>query len=80
MRFDDAVLNLTKREQGMLRGSWAAAFAEHVFSRINEDRFAVLYSQDTASRPNTPVNVVIGAMVLKQAYGLTDEEVVEPTQ
>jgi len=77
MRFDDAVLNLTKREQGMLRGSWATAFAEHVFPRINEDRFAVLYSRDAASRPNTPVNVVIGAMLLKQTYGLTDEEVVE---
>ena len=77
VRFDDAVLNLTKREKRMLRGSWATAFAEHVFSKINEDRFAVLYSQDAASRPNTPVNVIIGAMLLKQAYGLTDEEVVE---
>lgn len=33
--------------------------------------------RDAASRPNTPVNVIIGAMLLKQAYGLTDEEVVE---
>ena len=77
MRIDDSVLNLTKREQRMLRGSWATAFAEHVFPKINEDRFAVLYSQDAATRPNTPVNVIIGAMLLKQAYGLTDEEVVE---
>lgn len=65
MRYDDAVLNLTKRERRMLRGSWTTAFAEHVFPRINEDRFAVLYSQDAASRPNTPVNVVIGAMLLQ---------------
>lgn len=61
----------------MLRGSWATAFSEHVFPKIKEDRFAVLYSKDAASRPNTPVNIIIGAMLLKQAYGLTDEEVVE---
>ena len=77
MRIDDSVSNLTKREQRILRGSWATAFAERVFPKINEERFAVLYSQDAASRPNTPVNVIIGAMLLKQAYGLTDEEVVE---
>jgi len=44
MRIDDSVLNLTKREQRMLRGSWATAFAEHVFPKINEERFAVLYA------------------------------------
>jgi len=31
---------------------------------INEENFSVLYS-DKASRPNTPVNVIVGGMVLE---------------
>lgn len=40
---------------------------------INEENFSVLYS-DKASRPNTPVNVIVGGMVLEELMGLTDEE------
>jgi hypothetical protein len=36
----------------------------------------VLYS-DKASRPNTPVNVLIGALILKEFSNLTDDELVE---
>ena len=36
----------------------------------------MLYS-NKASRPNTPVNVVVGALILKELLGLTDDEVVE---
>ena len=35
-----------------------------------------LYS-DKASRPNTPVNVIVGALILKEALGDTDDELVE---
>ena len=30
-----------------------------------------------ASRPNTPVNVIVGAIILKEALGNTDDELVE---
>lgn len=30
-----------------------------------------------ASRPNTPVNVIVGALILKEALGNTDDELVE---
>ena len=36
----------------------------------------MLYS-NKASRPNTPVNVVVGALILKELLGLTDDELVE---
>lgn len=68
---------LTKREQKALENSWAKVFADEVFPTIDEERFAVLYSSDKASRPNTPVNVIIGAMILKELLNLSDDEVVE---
>jgi hypothetical protein len=56
-----------------LEASWAGTFYHHVFVRIDEDRFAVLYS-DEPSRPNTPVNVLVGLEILKSGFGWSDEE------
>ena len=56
-----------------LEGSWAGAFYHQVFARIDEDRFAVLYS-DEPSRPNIPVNVLVGLEILKSGFGWSDEE------
>ena len=57
----------------MLYNSWAHIFQEIIFPEINESRFEVLYS-DKPSRPNSPVNVIIGALVLKEIFQLTDEQ------
>ena len=46
------------------------------FPMIDENRFECLYS-DKASRPNTPVNVVIGALIIKELFNLSDDEIVE---
>ena len=56
-----------------ISNTWAKPFAEKIFPLINEENFSVLYS-DKASRPNTPVNVIVGGMVLEELMGLTDEE------
>lgn len=72
----DSTLNLTQREKRVLEKSWAKTFAEKVFPAIDESIFSVLYS-DKASRPNTPVNVIVGALILKEALGNTDDELVE---
>ena len=72
----DATANLTQRELKMLDKSWAKYFAEHIFPAINEEPFRVLYS-DRPSRHNTPVNVIIGALIIKEIFQLTDEEIVE---
>ena len=72
----DSFSNLTPREQKALENSWAKVFAEEVFPKIDEKPFAVLYS-DKASRPNTPVNVIIGACIIKELFDYSDDEMVE---
>ena len=72
----DTTFVLTKREKKALDRSWAKVFAEDIFPQIDEERFAVLYS-DKASRPNTPINVIIGALVLKELFGISDDEIVD---
>ena len=76
LSLSDILYNLTEREIKVLEKSWAKPFAEHIFPAIDEKPFAVLYGKDN-SRPNTPVNIIIGALILKEMLGLTDEEVVE---
>lgn len=72
----DSTFNLTEREKRMLEKSWANTFADKVFPAIDENIFSVLYSKK-ASRPNTPVNVIVGALILKEALNVTDDEIVE---
>jgi hypothetical protein len=73
---NDSVFQLTEREKKFLDRSWAKPFAEKIFPAIREEDFAPLYSEK-ASRPNTPVNVIVGALILKEFLGVTDEEMVE---
>jgi len=65
---------MTERNKRMMKKSWAEGFSQNIFPRINEDRFSVLYSGNAASRPNTPVNVIIGLLLLKEMFTNTDEE------
>ena len=73
----DQLAFLSKRKQMMLEKSWAQSFSDHIFTRIDEHIFAPLYSENTNSRPNAPINVVVGALILKDFTGLTDEEITE---
>ena len=72
----DRSLCLTERERKCLEKSWAKVFSDEIFPAIDEDRFRVLYSEN-ASRPNTPVNVIVGALIIKELFDLSDDEVVE---
>ena len=71
---DDSFLNLSPRTQKVVEKSWAKDFADIVFPAINEERFSVLYSDHKFSRSNTPVNIIVGALILKENLGLTDDE------
>ena len=73
---NDSLWGLTPREQKVLENSWAKVFSEDIFPNIDEERFSVLYS-DKGSRPNTPVNVIVGSMFLKELFDLSDDDVVE---
>ena len=72
----DSTFNLTEREKRMLEKSWAKTFADKVFPSVDENIFSVLYSEKS-SRPNTPVNVIVWALILKEALNVTDDEIVE---
>ena len=73
---NDRMNNLTKREQKCIANTWAKTFAEIIFPMINEEKFKVLYCEDNG-RPNTPVNIVVGALFLKEMGHLTDDELNE---
>ena len=73
----DSLGFLSERKQRILDKSWAKTFSEHIFSNIDEMMFAPLYSEKRNSRPNAPVNVIVGALILKELNGLTDEEIIE---
>jgi len=75
--FFDSTFGLTERELKRLKGSWAETFSAKVFPLINEQRFSVLYSDNPASRPNTPVNINMGLLMLKAMFDLTDDEAFE---
>lgn len=72
----DSFSQLTPREQKALDNSWAGIFAKEIFPSIDESRFSVLYSEN-ASRPNTPVNVIVGANIIKEMFDYSDDEMVE---
>ena len=74
--FSDDWWGLTDRERKALEKSWAKTFADDIFPNIDEKPFSVLYS-DKASRPNTAVNIIIGALIIKELFGISDDEVVE---
>jgi hypothetical protein len=65
--------HLTEKQRHRLDESWAGTFRREVFARLDESPFADLYS-DTASRPNIPVNVLIGLETLKAGHGWSDED------
>ena len=67
------VQELPEKHQQRLDQSWAGVFYRETFCRLKEEPFAVLY-KDTPSRPNIPVNVLIGLDTLKSGFGWSDEE------
>ena len=67
---------LSQRLQAQLQRSWAATFRTEVFEQIDEVLFAPLYSEQ-ASRPNAPVNVLMGFEIIKAGQGWSDEELYE---
>lgn len=76
LSLNDKLMNLTEREKKTLDKSWAKIFADKIFPAIDEEHFSVLYS-DKASRPNTPINVIIGAFIIKELFDYSDDEIVE---
>lgn len=71
-----AVRDLPEKQRERLEQSWAGTFYREFFCRMDEQLFAVLYS-DQPSRPNVAVNVLVGLEALKSGFGWSDEELYE---
>jgi len=71
-----AASELPEKQRKRLEASWAGTFYREFFCRIAEDIFSVLYS-DQPSRPNVPVNVLVGLEALKAGFGWSDQELYE---
>jgi hypothetical protein len=67
------ITDLPKRHRQRLEASWAGTFYHEFFCRIDEEPFAMLYA-DVPSRPNVPVNVLVGLETLKAGFGWSDEQ------
>lgn len=77
LSFMDSASGLTAREQKALDNSWAKIFADDIFPAIDEERFRVLYSTRSQSKFNTPVNICVGALIIKELFQLSDDDIVE---
>jgi len=71
-----AASELPEKQLKLLERSWASSFYHEFFCRIDEEIFAKLYSSEP-SRPNVPVNVMIGLEVMKAGFGWSDAELYE---
>jgi hypothetical protein len=70
------VNSLPQAQRTLLDESWAGIFYREFFCRLDEQPFAVLFA-DEPSRPNVPVNRLIGFEVLKAGFGWSDQEMYE---
>ncbi len=57
----------------MLNG-FAGIIRFFIMPKINEEPYAVLYKGEGFSRPNYPVNVLIGALILKELMNISSDE------
>jgi Transposase DDE domain len=64
---------LPEKHRQRLEQSWAGEFYRQFFCRLTENAFTCLYA-DFPSRPNIPVNVLVGLDTLKAGFGWSDEE------
>ena len=67
----------TEYQTKRIKKSWVGYFHDNIFPIINEEPYRILYSDNEASCPNTPVNILISLMIIKSIANLTDEEVMD---
>lgn len=72
----DPLYTMTDRQLRKLENGWADQFRKAILPELIklEDLFAPLYSSTPNSRPSTPTYLMLGMLMLKSMFGLTDEE------
>lgn len=61
----------------LLKKSQEHAFYKEIFCRIPEPLFAALYHDSPATRPNVPVNRLVGALILQHMRDWTFDELMD---
>jgi hypothetical protein len=72
----DSYFQMPPDWQEQLKTGWAEQFYQQIYSKVNEERFSVLYSSNY-SRPNKPVRLIVSLLILKSLKGLSDAELLE---
>jgi hypothetical protein len=67
---------IPEEKRQRLDQTWAAVFRSKALRLIDESRFAPMFCEDNG-RPNQPVQVVLGTLILKELLDLTDREALE---
>jgi hypothetical protein len=69
---------LRARDQEKLNdpNAWHNVFLDQVVKRVAEERFVELFDEATG-RPNAPLRVLVGMLILKEGCGWSDEELCE---
>ena len=65
--------NLPEELLNKLEKSWSGTFYKEIFKNIDEKIFDPLYSE-RYSRPNFPINILIGLEIIKMKLNISDEE------
>jgi hypothetical protein len=73
MEFDSWENLFEGRKLEKYKKSWEYLFYREIFNNIDENDFMVIYSKE-ASRPNSPINSMVGALILLTAFEWTYEE------
>jgi hypothetical protein len=71
----DSTQWMNPRIREKLKKSWAPIFYEHVFCRIDERPFSVLYAEKGA--PNFPVNILLSLEYIKAMKSYSDLELLD---
>lgn len=74
---NDRYLSLPDKMKRYVDRSWAPEFYKEVTCKINQERFEVLYSDNPATRPSTPVNQIVAALIIKEMFAVTDEQLLD---
>ena len=73
----DPINDFPEQARKRLAKSWGPVFYEHIFLEIDEMDFSMLFEDTNEGRPNFPINVIVGALILKEYKRLTDEELID---
>ena len=71
-----SILNEGSRKQYDDKNHWHNQFHKQVYLRIDEVIFKVLFNETTGA-PNSSISLLVGMMILKEAYGWSDAQLFE---